>query len=96
MCFDLAAIPPAVPWVLVSRFCYCEIILNLHWYEKPLFNTSTLPFQVDHNWPERWRSKQERRGRQAENAEGKEKGPERKCLKQSVNPDIASLTLSGG
>lgn len=66
------------------------------WYEKPFFNASILPFQVDHNWPERWWNKQARRGRQTENAEGEEKGPERMGLKQSVNPDIASLRLSSG
>lgn len=66
------------------------------WYEKTFFNASILLFQVDHNWPEPWRNKQSRRGRQTENAEGKEKGPERMGLKQSVNPDIASLRLSSG
>lgn len=66
------------------------------WYEKPFFNTSRLPSQVDHSWPDHWRNKQERRGKQAENAEGEEKGPERMCLKQSVNPDIASLRFSSG
>lgn len=87
MCFDLAVILPVVPWVLVSHFCYCEIILNLHWYEKPLFNTSTLPFQADHNWPEHWRSKQERRGRQAEKC-WRERERTRECVQNSLLTQI--------